>query len=89
LLEGHKVTGVSDHEIATLARPLVEPFSVEKSLHAATGGKYEKAEKPFEDYVVTSKGDDGRVIVTGQNPASGLEFGRAVWEAIFGEKYEA
>ena len=87
MLTGHRVTGISNKEIEMLASGIVEPFSVEDELDKASGGKYEKAEKPFTERVVVSKGPDGRVIITGQNPASGTALGKAVYEQLFGRSY--
>ena len=80
MLDGHKVTGVSNLECETLfpLTGIVEPFSVEDELNMACKGRYEKADKPFEGHVVVSKGPDGRTFITGQNPASGKEFGKAI-----------
>ena len=89
LLAGHKVTGISNTEIEMLkeASGVEEPFSVEDELRKATYGRYVKAEKPFEGKVVVSK-VDGRVVVTGQNPGSGLGLGKAIYEALFDKAYE-
>jgi putative intracellular protease/amidase len=88
LLHGHKVTGVSNKECEILfpVSGIVEPFSVEDELNKATGGQYERAE-PFNSRVVVSKGPDGRVIITGQNPASGMNLGKAIYEKLFGTPY--
>lgn len=89
LLAGHKVTGISDFEIEMLSSGLVEPFSVEGTLTTATGGRYEKADEPLGRKVVVSKREDGRVVITGQNPASGLELGKKIFEEIFGKAWSA
>lgn len=80
MLEGHKVTGISNAECDTLfpMTGVVEPWSVEDELNKASQGRYEKAQTQFSGHVVVSKGADGRTIITGQNPASGHEFGRAL-----------
>lgn len=87
MLEGHRVTGISNKEIEMLSSDIVEPFSVEDELNKASGGKFEKAEKPFTERVVVSKGPDGRVIITGQNPASGTALGKALYEQLFGKPH--
>ncbi len=84
MLEGHRVTGISNKELEMLSSGIVEPFSVEDELNKASGGKYEMADKPFGERVVISKGPDGRVIITGQNPASGTGLGKAIYEKLFG-----
>ena len=88
MLEGHRVTGISNKEIDMLSSGIVEPFSVEDELNRASNGRYEKAEKPFTGHVVVSKGPEGRVIITGQNPASGIDLGKAVYEQLFGKPYD-
>jgi putative intracellular protease/amidase len=88
LLNGHKVTGVSNKECEILfpVSKIVEPFSVEDALNEASDGHYEKAE-PFNGRVVVSEASDGRVIITGQNPYSGIDFGKAIYEKLFGKAY--
>jgi hypothetical protein len=56
MLEGHRVAVVSNKEIEILSSGIVEPFSVEDELNQASGGKYEKADKPFTGRVVISEG---------------------------------
>jgi putative intracellular protease/amidase len=89
LLHGHKVTGVSNKECEILfpVSGIVEPFSVEDELNKATNGLYERAE-PFNSRVVVSKGPDGRTIITGQNPASGMDLGKTIYEELFGDSYK-
>ncbi|KIW12163.1 hypothetical protein PV08_09438 [Exophiala spinifera] len=91
ILDGHKIVGVSNKECELLfpSTGIVEPWSVETELDKATGGKYEKAQNPFEGHVVVSKSADGRTFITGQNPASGLELGKAIYEELFGVSYGA
>jgi putative intracellular protease/amidase len=88
LLQGHKVTGVSNKECEILfpISGIVEPFSVEDALNKASDGHYERAE-PLNSRVVVSKGADGRVIITGQNPASGMDLGKAIYEEMFGKPH--
>lgn len=88
LLQGHKVTGVSNKECEILfpISGIVEPFSVEDELNKASGGQYERAE-PFNSRVVVSKGSDGRTVITGQNPASGMDLGKAIYEELFEKAY--
>ncbi|KAL9126554.1 MAG: hypothetical protein Q9217_004415 [Psora testacea] len=87
MLEGHRVTGISNKELEMISADVVEPFSVEDELNKASGGKYEKADEPFAGWVVISKGPDGRTIITGQNPASGTALGKAIYEELFGRPY--
>ncbi|KAJ9611008.1 hypothetical protein H2204_015274 [Knufia peltigerae] len=91
IIDGHKAVGVSNKECELLfpATGVVEPWSVETELDKATGGKYEKAENPFDGHVVVSKSADGRTFITGQNPASGLGLGKAIYEELFGKTYGA
>ena len=88
LLKGHRVTAVSNRECEMLVpvTGIVDPWSVEDAMVKATAGKYEKAE-PYTERVVVSKADDGRTVITGQNPASGLALGKAIYEELFGKAY--
>lgn len=61
----------------------VVPFSLEDKLNEASGGKYEKAAKPWGAHVVVARG--GRLI-TGQNPASATGVGQAIADAVFGNE---
>ena len=89
LLEGHRVTGVSNAECDALypVTGIQDPWSVEDGLTRATGGQYETAEKIFTEKVVVSKGKDGRTIITGQQPASGLAEAKAIYAELFGKPY--
>lgn len=88
ILHGHNVTGVSQAEVDHLypMTKIEEPWSVEGELKKATGGSYEKAAEPFGGKVVRSQGEDGRVFITGQNPASGEGLGKAIYKELFGEE---
>lgn len=91
ILHGHRVTGVSQAEIDTLfpITKIEEPWSVQRELEKAAGGSeyYEKAEEAFAGKVVRSEGSDGRVFITGQNPASGEELGKVINRELFGKDH--
>ncbi|KAK5046414.1 hypothetical protein LTR84_008217 [Exophiala bonariae] len=87
ILEGHRVTGISNKEVDMLASGIEEPFSVESDLSKA-GGKYEKAAEPFSGHVVVSKDSEGRAFITGQNPASAVGIGKAIYEELFKKPYQ-
>lgn len=89
LLDGHRVTAVSNLECDTLypINGLKDPWSVEDAITKATNGGYEKADKPFTEKVVISKNKDGKVIITGQQPASGIAVGKALYQELFGKAY--
>lgn len=72
LVRGKRVTGFSNSEEEAVQLTKVVPFLVEDELKRL-GGKYEKALKDWESFVVT----DGRLI-TGQNPASSEAGARAL-----------
>lgn len=72
-----------------LSSGIEEPFSVESDLSKAAGGKYEKAAEPFGGHVVVSKDSEGRAFITGQNPASGVGIGKAIYEELFKKPYQA
>jgi hypothetical protein len=88
LPHGHKITGVSNKECEILfpVSGIVEPFSVEYALNNATDGHYERAE-PFNSRIVVSKGSDGKKNITGQNPYSGMDFGKAIYAELHGTPY--
>ena len=81
------MTGISNKEVDMLSG-VEGPFSVESDLNKASGGKYEKAAEPFGSHVVVSKDSEGRAFVTGQNPASGLDIGKAIYQELFKKAYE-
>jgi len=76
LLKGKEVTGFSNAEEEIMGLTQVVPFLLEDKLKEA-GAKYVKAEEPWGVKVVV----DGKLI-TGQNPASSKELGRAVVKAV-------
>lgn len=81
------MTAISQAECGALY-PIVkinEPWSVEEEVKKATGGRYEIAAEKFQGKVVRSEGKDGRVIITGQNPASGAELGKLLYQELLGE----
>jgi len=72
------VTGFSNAEEEAVELTKVVPFLLEDALVAA-GGRYSKAEKPFEAHVVV-----GKNLVTGQNPASTKGVAAAVVKMLKG-----
>jgi putative intracellular protease/amidase len=64
LVADQPVTGFSNAEEAAVDLTTVVPFLLEDALVAA-GGRYSKADKPFDAHVAI-----GKNLVTGQNPAS-------------------
>ncbi|MBJ8339894.1 type 1 glutamine amidotransferase domain-containing protein [Antrihabitans sp. YC3-6] len=76
LLDGKNVTGFSWAEEEGAQRADVVPFNLEEEL-SALGGKYSKADEPFEPHVVS----DG-LLVTGQNPGSARGTAEAVVKAL-------
>ena len=89
ILEGHDVTGYSQVEVDILypKTKVDEPWSVEGELAKAVGpnGSYTKVAEPFGARTVRSQGVDGRVFITGENPASGSGTGEAIYEELFGK----
>lgn len=81
LLDGQRVTGLSNSEEDTEGVTFAMPFKLEDELNKASGGKYEKASSNWGEKVVVARG--GRLI-TGQNPASAAGVGQAIYDAIFG-----
>jgi len=82
LLDGQRVTGFSNVEEEQVGLTTAVPFLLEDALNQASGGHYEKAEEPWGAKVVVARG--GRLI-TGENPASAMGVGKAIYDAIFGE----
>jgi len=76
------VTGFSNVEEEQVGLTTAVPFLLEDALNQASGGHYEKAEEPWGAKVVVARG--GRLI-TGENPASAMGVGKAIYDAIFGE----
>ncbi|KAL1872035.1 hypothetical protein VTK73DRAFT_1703 [Phialemonium thermophilum] len=77
LLKGKTVTGFSNDEEEAVGLTKAMPFLLESRLNEVSGGKYVKADKPWEAKVVV----DGNVI-TGQNPASAKGVGEAIVKAL-------
>ena len=77
LLEGLKVTGLTDSEERAIGVEV--PFSLEQRLDQSSGGGFVRAE----DFA--SKVEVGRhgKLITGQNPASAEGVGKAIYEALF------
>jgi len=74
LLGGKRVTGFSEAEELSMD---AMPFSLEQNLKSRSGGRYEIADNQYGSHVVV----DGKLI-TGQNPASAGDFGKAVRETL-------
>ncbi len=79
LVADTEVTGFSNDEEDEIKLSEFMPFMLETELNKKSGGKYVKAEKPWGERVVVSKG--GRLI-TGQNPYSAEATGKALVDAI-------
>ncbi|KAI9346781.1 putative chaperone protein HSP31 [Zopfochytrium polystomum] len=73
LLKDKRVTGFSNSEEDAVQLTSVMPFLLETELKQTSQALYEKADKDWGVRVVV----DGRVV-TGQNPASASEFGKAL-----------
>ncbi|KIW26996.1 uncharacterized protein PV07_06778 [Cladophialophora immunda] len=79
LVADAEVTGFSNAEEDSVHLSQFMPFMLETELNRNSNGKYIKADKPWAEFVVVSKG--GRLI-TGQNAASATATGNAIVEAI-------
>jgi putative intracellular protease/amidase len=79
LVADTEVTGFSNDEEDQIKLSEFMPFMLETELNKKSGGKYVKADKPWGECVVLSKG--GRLI-TGQNPYSAEAMGKALVDAI-------
>ena len=79
LVADTEVTGFSNDEEDQIKLSEFMPFMLETELNKKSNGKYVKAEKPWGEMVVVSKG--GRLI-TGQNPYSANAMGKALVDAI-------
>lgn len=83
LLAPATVTAFSDVEEDQVGFTQSMPFSLEGELKKVTGGKYVKAEQPWAEKVVVSKGaGNGVTIITGQNPNSTYGVGNAILNAL-------
>ena len=80
LLEGQRVTGISNEEEDIEKVTSAMPFRLENEMNKISGGKYEKGSSNWGEKVVVARG--GRLI-TGQNPASAAGVGQAIYDAIF------
>jgi len=76
IFAGRAITGFSNVEEELVDKVKDVPFLLEDKI-ISLGGKYEKANKPWEPKVLV----DGRLI-TGQNPASAAGVGQALLEAL-------
>jgi len=76
IFAGRTATGFSNEEEIQIDKVKDVPFLLEDKI-IQLGGKYVKAEKPWEAKVVV----DGQLI-TGQNPASAAGIGEAIVEAL-------
>ncbi|KIX97986.1 uncharacterized protein Z520_06065 [Fonsecaea multimorphosa CBS 102226] len=79
LVADAEVTGFSNAEEDSVGLSQFMPFMLETELDKHSNGRYRKADKPWAEFVVVSKG--GRLI-TGQNPASATATGNAIAKAI-------
>ncbi|TVY27545.1 putative glutathione-independent glyoxalase [Lachnellula hyalina] len=70
LIDGEKVTGFSNEEVASFNSNFEEipvPYHLEDALEKSSGGNYEKAGAPWESKVIVSS---TKKLITGENPAS-------------------
>ncbi|RDW65034.1 putative chaperone protein HSP31 [Coleophoma cylindrospora] len=79
LLAGEPVTGFSNSEETAVGLVEVMPFSLEDALNEGSGGKYSKAAQDWTSHVVVGRGGK---LITGQNPASASDVGKAIKQAI-------
>ena len=79
LIAGSAVTGFANAEEAATGFGNDMPFSLEDALDGNSGGRFGKAGKDMEPYVVVAQ--DGR-LMTGQNPASARPLAEAVLEKL-------
>jgi len=86
LIHSLPVTGFSNAEEEDMGLMQYMPFPLETKLNEASGGKYEKAAANYGEKVVVSTFPDGGLLITGQNPASAGAVGKAILEALQGEK---
>ncbi|PQE10041.1 hypothetical protein CJF31_00003954 [Rutstroemia sp. NJR-2017a BVV2] len=86
LINSLPVTGFSNAEEEDMDLMQYMPFPLETKLNEASGGKYEKAADKYAEKVVVAKFPEGGLLITGQNPASAGGVGKAILEALNGEK---
>lgn len=86
LIQSLPVTGFSNAEEEDMGLMQYMPFPLETKLNEASAGKYEKAVEKYAEKVVVANFKDGGVLITGQNPASAGPVGKAILEALNGEK---
>jgi putative intracellular protease/amidase len=83
LLTGQRVTGFSDTEeeqaYANKIVPPDMPFSLEKALDKASGGKYEKAAEAWSPHVIV---EQSRKLLFGQNPNSAHPLGEELLKVL-------
>ena len=79
LVANSPVTGFSNAEEDQVGLSQYMPFMLEDELNKNSGGKFEKAAKPWEVKVVVAKGGK---LITGQNPASAAGVGEAILKSI-------
>ena len=82
ILEGQRVTGISNYEEEIEGVTSVMPLKLENELNRLSGGKYEKGDKEWSEKVVVARGGH---LITGQNPASAAGVGKAIYNAILGK----
>ncbi len=83
ILAGQRVTGFSDLEeeqaMANNIVPADVPFSLEKALTKASGGKYEKATEAWAPHVIVE--NSGKLLF-GQNPNSAHPLAEALLKVL-------
>ncbi|KAE8215698.1 hypothetical protein CF327_g1040 [Tilletia walkeri] len=81
LLKDRSVTVFSNAEEEASGLTKNIPWLAETRL-VERGGKFEKAGKPFEAHVVVDKDGEGRVLISGQNPASAAPMAKALLKEL-------
>ena len=77
LLKGRKATVFTNEEEEAVQLTKAIPFLCETRM-VERGGLFEKSAKPFDAHVVVDKSPEGRILITGQNPASAGPVGEAI-----------
>lgn len=79
LIKDSEVTGFSNTEEDTVGKTQYMPFSLEDVLAKNSGGNFSKAKADWGSHVKTARGGK---LITGQNPASAADVGKAILKAI-------
>lgn len=82
LIANSAVTGFANAEEEAMGLEHAMPFSLEDELDKNSGGKFQKAEKNLEPWVVAAQ--EGR-LMTGQNPASAKPLAEAILKDLKAE----